>query len=222
MKIVRFRRSLFLLFFSLGCAGVTERKGLLSNAQEKAVSKDKYDELLKKYEKLLERNDKSQKRNTASTKKTSKVRKQNSNLVETVDIFADKKGDVNIKSTSTLLPNLQVSTEKNIDGDIQKIRKAIKLLDQKQYAQTIKILQPLESSVVRQIRVRALFYTGEALFKQKQYDLAMQTFEEILSTESFSGIILKTLRRLVTCSEKLKIQQKQEIYYSMLHDFFET
>ena len=222
MRTIYFHGYLLLLFLFLGCAGVAERKGLASNSQKLGIPKDKYEELLKKYETLLEKRKQPQTRETSSTKKPSKGKRQTLNLVETVDIFSDKKGDVNIKSTSPLLPNLQVSTQKSIDRDIQKIREGVKLLEQKQYPKTIKILQPLISSNVRQIRVRALFYTGEALFEQKQYDLAMQTFEDILSTESFSGTVLKTLRRLVTCSEKLKIQEKQKTYYSMLHDFFET
>ena len=73
---------------------------------------------------------------------------------------------------------------------------------------------------LRQIRVHAKFYIGEILFRQQEYDLAMQVFEEILDKDAFSGIVLKTLGRLVTCSKKLKLKKKKDRYYSMLHDFF--
>ena len=49
----------------------------------------------------------------------------------------------------------------------------------------------------------------------------MQVYEEILQKDAFSGLVLKTLGRLVVCSTKLKLKKKEEQYYSVLHDFFE-
>ena len=62
---------------------------------------------------------------------------------------------------------------------------------------------------------------GEILFSQGEYDLSLQIFEEILERHAFSGLVIKTLGRLIVCSEKLKLVGKQEKYYSILHDFFE-
>ena len=83
-------------------------------------------------------------------------------------------------------------------------------------------LKKIEKSKVKQVRVRARFSIGEIMFRQGEYDLAMQIYEEILQQDAFSGIVIKTLGRLIVCSEKLKLKKKQEQYYSMLYNFFES
>jgi TolA-binding protein len=85
----------------------------------------------------------------------------------------------------------------------------------------LKLLKELESSPVKQVAVYAKFLIGEMLFKQKEYDLSSQVFESILKQYSFSGLVLKSLGRLIVCFEKLKLPGKKEKYYSILHDFFE-
>ena len=39
---------------------------------------------------------------------------------------------------------------------------------------------------------------------------------------AFSGVIIKTLGRLITCAEKLKLSKKKDVYFSILHDFFDA
>ncbi len=80
----------------------------------------------------------------------------------------------------------------------------------------------LEHSKVRQIAVQAKYYIGMILFKQSEFDLSMQLFEEIIRKDAFSGVVLKALGKLIVCTEKLKLSKKRERYYSMLHDFFEA
>ena len=82
-------------------------------------------------------------------------------------------------------------------------------------------MRPLEKSPVKQLMVWSKYLIGEILFKQNEFDLAMQVFEEIINKHAFSGLVIKSLGRLIVCSEKLKLTKKKEQYYSLLHDFFE-
>ena len=210
----------FLLFICWGCSKL--EKSTASN-QKQFILKKQYDELLQKYQALIKQ--KRDPKNSTSTH-LSNIKKRSPNFAETVDIFANNTSNISKtkkdKQGQRLAPIQHSTSSTNIEKDIQKIRQGIKLIEQKQYVQALAILRPLSLSKTRQIRVRAKFYTGEALFGQKQYDLAMQVFEDILSKDSFSGLVLQTLRKLVACSKELKIQKKQDTYYSMLHDFFET
>ena len=69
-------------------------------------------------------------------------------------------------------------------------------------------------------RVRAKFLRGEVLFHQGEYDIAKQVYEDILTHDAFSGIVLKALERLIVCSEKLKLESERKKYHSILHNFF--
>lgn len=110
----------------------------------------------------------------------------------------------------------------NVERQIQIYQKAKTLAEGKKYDESMIILRELEASSFGQIRVRVKYLIGELLFLQKEYDLAMQKFEEIISQNAFSGVIIKTLKKLIQCSEALNLNRKRERYYSILHDFFES
>jgi TolA-binding protein len=71
-----------------------------------------------------------------------------------------------------------------------------------------------------QIRVRSKFQIAEILFTQNEFDLASQVFEDIVKNYAFSGLVIDSLKRLVTCSEKLNLNDKAVKYQSMLSDIF--
>jgi len=50
----------------------------------------------------------------------------------------------------------------------------------------------------------------------------MQIFEEIITRDAYSGMVVKTLGRLIVCSEKLGLKAKKDKYFSVMHDFFEA
>lgn len=146
-------------------------------------------------------------------------------LAETVDVFG-RDGIVKKSETSghgIFLEDYEKDfVSDSIESEIIKLRKADSLIRQNKFSEGLNLLKDVEHSTSRQIRVRSKFLLGEILFKQKEYDLAMQIFEEIISKDAFSGVVLKTLGRLIICSEKLKQEKKQQQYYSILHDFFES
>jgi TolA-binding protein len=239
---------LVIIFSALGllssCSWISSRRSLFGGDEETAeaedgtVTKAQYNALAKKYEALLKErkmeNVQGQDANNmmnqmegsvdsdAIADEISRV-KNTTELAETVDVFKNKPSGP--RSLSNPMPMAPMSTG-NIDSaliedHIAKVRKAEGLLAQKKFDATINIIKELEKSPVRQVVVRAKFLMGEILFTQGDYDLAMQVFEEVLTNHAFSGLVIKTLGRLIVCADKLKIPRKQEKYYSILHDFFE-
>lgn len=130
------------------------------------------------------------------------------------------------KKVGPPLPNSMavehVNNSDDIDDQIVRLREAQDLIKVNKFEQSLAILKELEGSKEKQIVVRAKVMLGDLLFNQGEYDLAMQVYEEIIKKYSFSGYVLKSLGRLVACSEKLKQTEKQAKYYSLLHDFFEA
>ena len=213
---------------------------IASTDEQQMVPKEQFDELAKKYETLLKqrRVENSQMSTVQANKlmndmeteqvidsdivaqEISKV-KAASELGGTVDVFnqeaprsAPIPETVNIAASASYDANL-------VEAQITQIRKAEALVSQNKFDQALTTIKNLEKSPLKQIVVRAKFLLGEILFKQGEYDLSMQIFEEVIGQYAFSGLVIKTLGRLIVCSEKLKLASKQEKYYSILHDFFE-
>ncbi len=208
-----------------------------------SVPRSQFDSLNKKYEKLLkerqmekvEGSQASQMMNQMESRGDSSLiisdleKVKNSDLAETVDVFAQNN---NLKSKKShqgqgvSMPlsfkgGLKYQSPAMVEEHIDKIRKAESLVSANKFDSALSMIKELEKSPIRQIVVRAKFLLGEVLFKQGEYDLSMQVFEEVLEQYAFSGLVIKTLGRLIVCSDKLKISAKQEKYYSILHDFFE-
>jgi len=223
-------QGLGIVFFSLVIVSCSSKKA--KNNSSKIVSKEKYDKLLKSYNDLLAK---------SMNKSKTLLAKEKSFDVEKIDLIDELKknppGQAKdfVKGVDTFknspgkkkLPNINLDKNerqsyiiKDVESDLKKLFKAYRYLNQNKLNKSLKTLRLLETSSVRQIRVHAKFYIGDILFRQQEYDLAMQIFEEILDKDAFSGIVIKTLGRLVACSEKLKLPKKKERYFSMLHDFF--
>lgn len=209
------------------CSLLSSSRAILGGKNTKAppakVTKQQYDELLKKYQALLRRN-----RQLEGEELPQEVQSTSKNLpklAETVDVFAkqlEKAPQTSSKLTPQVMTGQTQFSARDVEGQIKEIKKAIALISNNRFDESLQILKSLEASRHKQIVVRVKFYMGEILFRQGEYDLAMQVFEEVLSKYAFSGIVLKTLGRLIVCSEKLKIKKKYDLYYSILHDFFKT
>lgn len=186
----------------------------------KSVPKVQYDQLLSKYEKLLRNNNKK----TGVRPKSNVI---SPDLVETVDVFNEKsRHRPNLemqaqKLDATSIPEKNMNVE-SIQNQIIKYQKAEKMIQKKDFDSGMMVLKELENSSVKQIRVRARYSIGNLLYLQGEYDLALQKFEQIINKDAFSGVVLKALRKLINCSEKLNLKKKKERYHSILYDFFES
>ncbi len=211
-------------------------------ASGETVSKEQFDELTRKYEALL----KSQRIEDAQTQQANQMMnkveseqvidsdivaeeiskvKAASELGGTVDVF-NQGGGADATSPTSQISSVQLvgssSYDSNlVEAQITQIRKAEGLVAQNKFDEALTVIKTLEKSPLKQIVVRSKYLLGEILFKQGEYDLSMQIFEEVINKYAFSGLVIKTLGRLIVCSEKLKLAGKQEKYYSILHDFFE-
>lgn len=239
----------FIVVSLTSCSLIDSKRSLLGDDKntvradetaEKTVPRDQFDELTRKYEALLkEKRIEDSKRSHANelmnkveskpiidsdivAQEISKV-KPEAELGGTVDVFNQREG----KSSPTVqVSSVQLSDSSRYDSNlvetqITQIRKAEALVAQNKFDAALTTIKNLEKSPLKQIVVRAKFLLGEILFKQGEYDLSMQIFEEVVNKYAFSGLVIKTLGRLIVCSEKLKLAGKQEKYYSILHDFFE-
>ena len=234
----------FLAFLILSSCSMPAKKSL---AQPKSpasnVSKAEYDALLKRHELLQNevRELKSyQRRKLGEEAQAAQDVKEpvGAELIQTVNVFSDEnkfgKGAVpqpigvkevkpspKAKSDIKFITNLSDEDVKILENDILELRKAQAFLEQGERREGMRILTNLQQSSYRQVQVRAQFLIGENFFNQKEFDLALQAYEEIIHRSAFSGLVIRALGRLVTCAEKLGIDNKKDQYYSMLNDFFE-
>jgi TolA-binding protein len=150
-------------------------------------------------------------------------------LMETVDVFDSKTATVVNPSLPGKL-SLDVESDQTlgsnsgaIENEIADLKKGMGLAGAGKFDQAIKILQSLsKTSSNKQIQVRAKFGTGEVFLAQKEYDLALQVYEDIINHNVYSGLVLNALKRAVTCSEKLNLTDKKTRYESLLKDVFGT
>ncbi len=241
--------SQFLVFIfcitTLGsCAWLTQRRALFGGDSKKGdakatedVSKEQYNKLLSKYENLqrekkaarIDSGEKQKSMAIMNELKEAPATKDGDGLTETVDVFG-KNGMIDKAKTENLNLSLAVDnlvdeiSDKDIrvlEEEISRYKKAEAALAKGAVQDAMDEFRKLQQSRFRQVQVRAQFYIGEILFMQKEYDLAMQAFEEIVNKHAFSGVVLKTLGRIIACTEKLNLKEKQDQYYAILHDFFE-
>lgn len=192
----------------------------------KTVSKAKYDQLLAKYESMMRTNRDSGtgefgKGENSGIEADINSANAKAELAETVDVFG-KNGIAGRTQSKITIDAIDRPEHSEVKNQIIKLNRASTFIRQNKFNLAMKHLKSLENSNISQISVRAKFLVGELLFKQQEYDLAMQMFEEIIHKYAFSGVVLKALGRLIACSEKLKLEKKQKQYYSILYDFFEA
>ncbi|MEI8347443.1 MAG: hypothetical protein WCG27_08245 [Pseudomonadota bacterium] len=229
---------ILLVSFLSGCSYLSKRQGISdSTDKNETVAKAQYDDLLRKYQNLVRERSSvgAPAVSEAAAEKPpgdivadlAKINK-NADLVETVDAFG-KDGLVSGNKQTSIAKEKEEETkfeqpegDEAIENQIVSIRKAIPLVSENKFDTALGILKPLEKSSIKQVRVWSKYLIGEILFKQGEFDLAMQVFEEIITKNAFSGLVIKSLGHLIVCSEKLKLNKKREQYFSLLHDFFEA
>jgi len=219
---------------------------ITNNSKIETVPKEQYEELSRKYQELLIQA-KSIKTNEVVTEAqanhANKDEQQKpvvaeatmidpSELVNKIDkAIPDTTPVIGVEALASqekgpAVPNsMGVKTVMNsdeIDDQIVRIREAQELIRANKFEAALIILKELEGSKEKQVVVRSKMMLGDLLFNQGEFDLASQVYEEIIGKYAFSGFVIKALGKLIVCSEKLKQEQKQAKYYSLLHDFFEA
>lgn len=228
-----------LAFLLISGCGLLDKRGQntekKSGSDSELVSYEEHQQLKQKYDELAKRYSLLQQELTSENSRPQILDDLNSSssdeaapdLAETVDVFAkqqqkrESKGSSSKKMTASPQISSQDIDSGLIEEQIQILRKIEERVAQNRFNEALQEIKKIEDSPIRQINVRAKFNLGEVLFAQEEYDLAMQIYEEIIKEDAFSGVVLKTLGRLIVCSENLKLDKKRDTYYSILHDFFQ-
>lgn len=189
------------------------------------VTKSQYDDLMVKYKNLSEKyeNLKESKGNSQGLNQASEL-SASGHEEETVDVFG-KNGLANevsqsLDQVSHGTPMTKPLSANEVDQEVKTYKKAVLLEANGKVEESLKVFQFLEKSQTKQIRVRARIHIGQIYLLQKQYDLALQVFESILSQDAFSSKVLDALRGAASASGKLGLAEKKIRYESMLKDVF--
>jgi len=143
---------------------------------------------------------------------------------QTVDVFGQGglASEIAAKAAGSIEPAPMGMEEdaSTIDQELNTYKKAVALRERGKAQDALKIFQLLERSPTKQIRVRSRLQIGEIYLTQKQYDLALQVFENMIFKDSFSGKVLDALQGAIVCTENLGLKEKRNKYKSILVDFF--
>jgi len=239
---------LFIVLMLSSCSWLTSRRTRVGE-EDRSVTQDfvpkaQYDQLLFKYNEMLRASQSQNQNQKVSENQTPVQTTRKEDFIDmvddlnkiaptadknlghgsenTIDVFSKQQnGHSSVAKDMVPVEDESLTGDDSIEGQIVSLRKARDFIARNEHNAATSLLKELDKSAVRQIKVQAKFYMAELLFAQKEYDLAMQIYEEIISKYAFSGIVLKALGRVVVCTERLKLSKKQEQYYSLLHEIFE-
>lgn len=199
-----------------------EAKQNKSRVQKKSkwVSQHQYDELLAKYKNVSEKYEKlkEQKINSKAGFDQGSEMISNSSSIpsDTVDIFGKNGMAQEVEKTLNAVSAGAV----DVSRELKTYKKAVALKENGKADESLKIFQFLERSLNQQIKVRARIQIGEIYLAKKQYDLALQVFEKVITENAFSGKVLFALSGAVKSCDGLRLTDKKLRYQSMLTDFF--
>lgn len=202
-----------------------DKKEAKVNNRRRPVPREQYDQLLVKYEELSKKYEtlKENKPANESSLVDELQKTQSENFAntspnvetETVDVFAagNPQANANVVKVAAIPSSLE--------GQLNLYRRGIELKNSNP-AEATRIFQQLELSGEPSVRVRSKLQIGELLYAKQQYDLALQVFEDIITKNAHSGVVVDALKYAAVCSDKLGIVAKRDQYTSMLSDVFEV
>lgn len=178
----------------------------------RSVPRAQYDQLLVKYEELSKKYEQLKEKPATSQDSLIDELASTSSNVETVNVFD---GAQAAPSSSP------IEVPADIESQLNLYRRGLALKESNP-GEATKIFQQLETRAVSPVRARAKFQIGEMLLARGQYDLALQVYEDVITKNAESGVVLDALRGAVVASDKLGIPNKKDQYSSMLNDVFES
>lgn len=192
-----------------------------ASKRPQTVPKSQYDELLSKFETLKRENDALKDGHSGPLVNDL----QNAPVItnqgvksaaqgETVDVFANNASSANAASSALV-------DSGDVEAQLMNYRQALSLKTQNS-GEAMKVFAELARNSVPAIKVRAQYQMGELLMQQGEFDLAMQAFDEIITRQAHSGVVLDALRNSVVCADKLGLKQKGDQYRSLLRDVFQV
>lgn len=207
--------------------GENKKRRKIGPTRTKMVTQDQYDELLNKYKKLKitherlkdQRLDSGHAANLSDEMAKSKPSK-NANI-ETVDVFGENGVSNSGSPTPVVLPSGgKKLSQDQVQKELVDYQKAVAIRENNKLDEAIKRFQVLEKSENPQIVVRSKVHIGEILMTQKEYDLALQVYDDLINNNAFSGMVIHALRNAILCADKLGSLKKKNKYLTLLKDVF--
>jgi lipopolysaccharide biosynthesis regulator YciM len=189
----------------------------------KWVSKAQYDDLMIKYKTVSSKYEKLKEdrmTNKSAFNQLNELASSNT-AEETVDVFGEQGLIKSAPIARKKSPKVSINIDK-VEEELNYFKKAVALYDNGKVEESLKMFQILERSSHKQIKVRSKKYIGDTYFSKKQYDLALQVYENIINNDAYSGKVIPALRSAAICSGKLGLNEKKIQYESILKDFFEV
>ncbi len=193
-----------------------EKQARKTQSRSRTVPREQYDQLLVKYEEL--------------TKKYESVKegKPQRSLVEELQNTQTENFARTSPNAETETVNLDpagapavIAVSGDLESQLSLYRRGLALKSSNP-GEATKIFQELEAKGTPDVKVRARLQIGELLLARQQYDLALQVFEDIITKNAHSGVVIDALRYAEVCADKLGLAAKKEQYHSMLNDVFEV
>ncbi len=196
-----------------------EDKPTQAAGRRQSVPKAQYDDLLARFEQLKRDHEALKEGKSAENPLVNDLQAApvitndgvNNAGVQTVDVFASGAAG---SDASPAAPG-------DLEAQLMNYRQAESLKAQNP-GEAMKVYAQLARTAAPAIRARAQLRMGEMLMQQGEFDLAMQAFDEIVTRQAHSGVVLTALGHLVVCAEKLGLTQKKDQYQSLLRDVFQT
>lgn len=192
---------------------VGEEEPRKQSLKRQTVPKAQYDQLLTQVEELKRENQALKEGTPSSNPLVGELEKTpvitNSGVQgQTVDVFTDSAPAADAPMGG-------------VENQLMDYRKAVAMQEQNP-GEAMKSFAVLARGGAPAIKVRAQLHMGEILMKQGEWDLAMQAFDEIITRQAHSGVVLEALKNSVVCADKLSLGQKRDQYQSLLRDVFQT
>lgn len=184
-----------------------EERASNKSSKKQMIPKAEYDELLSRYDELNRQYQSLKEGNPDSTPQITNRGVENGTRVETVDVFSPQK---------TIAIDLG-----DIESQVMKYRQA-EVIRATAPVDSLKVFQQLALSGAPSLKAKSQLRIGEILFMQGEFDLALQSFEVVITKLAYSGTVIDALKQAALCCDKLGLTQKRDQYLSLLKDVFQV
>ncbi len=141
------------------------------------------------------------------------------------DLLADKNASVTSEITVDLKDeNPKIPTEISQDPleQIADLEVAQAFISEGEFGKALDTLKKQENSEIKQIKVRVKYLQGEIFFAQKEWDLAMQKYDEIITGYGFSSMAINAIEKKDACIKNLNKPFTQEPYHTIFKNFTQS
>lgn len=194
-----------------------EKQARKTQARSRTVPREQYDQLLVKYEELSKKYEAAKEGKPQRSLVEELQNTQTENFARTSPNAETE--TVNLGNEAAGTPMIAVAGD--LESQLALYRRGLALKSSNS-GEATKIFQELEAKGSPDVKVRARLQIGELLLSRQQYDLALQVFEDIITKNAHSGVVIDALKYAEVCADKLGLAAKKEQYHSMLNDVFEV